>query len=78
MTDLLIRDIQPAQIEALKAEANARGLSMQKFLQNLIEHAACVSRKEKAIAFMKNSLSRHKNNGLPMAEDIIRQMRDER
>ena len=78
MTDLLIRDVPENSVLALKEEASARGTSLQKLLQEMVEQSAFQNRRQKALAMMKESQKLHKNNGLPLAEDLIHQMRDER
>ncbi len=77
MGQILVRNLDDAVIEALKARASARGLSLDAELRDLLTRAAGNRRAELTSDFaVIRALSPRRHHR--SAEDLVRESRDER
>jgi len=77
MGQVLIRNVDDAVLAALRARATARGVSLEAELRNVLTRAACHPRADLAAEF---AAVRAATPGGPrrLAEDLVRESRDER
>lgn len=76
MGQVLVRNLDDAVIDALKARASARGLSLEAELRDVLTRAAAQPRAELITEF---AAVRTKTPKIPrrLAEDLVRESRDE-
>lgn len=77
MGQVLVRNVDDRVIETLKTRAAARGLSLESELRDVLSRAAAHPRAELAAELAAVRALTPKPSG-PLAEDLVREGRDER